>query len=409
MGQGQGSSIPDRAATYAVLIGVVLGLAHLAGALVEPDVVRGLLARAGLAVAIIAGGGAVGMIASRIAAAMSRTGDLSRQMAAAAADRSAEHRELLERLGGIALAVSKPARHQDSPAPLPLDGDGIPEPTPDPVPTPVAHPQPAPVPAVDHALADRIVALLDEIREVSLMNDEQRQLRLKQHLESKRKTTLDQVYHCFRAGHWATADQLLGGLEAQFPTDAAVKQARGEFHRQRAAAETHAFAASEERVRDLARVGSWERAIAAAQEFVNNFPANVEGRHLLTQVYREFDASRDAAFQRLYEEVQANVDRRLWRAALVDAQRLLEQFPNHARANRIRQQLKTIAENADIEERQEHEVRIQLLVKTQRFAEAVELAEQVVRQYPDSPQAEALEERLPQLRELAQSGDGNAA
>lgn len=402
MGPGQRSSIPDRLATYAVVVGVMLALAHLAGALAEQDVIRGLLTRLGLALAFFAGGCAVAWIGSRTSAVMSRVNDLSRQLAATEADRTAETREVLERLGGIALA----ARTVKS-DPVPFDGDGLPDPLPNPTEAPEALvPAPEPTP-VDPALSDRIVALLEEIREVALMSDDQRQIRLKQHLESKRKATLDQVFLRFRTGQWAAADQLLTSLESQFPGDSAVKQARGEFHRQRAAAENEAFGNAEQRVRDLARISSWDRAIATATEFVNNFPANVEGRHLLTQVYRDFDAFRDNAFQRLYEEVQANVDRRLWRAALVDAQRLLEEFPNHSRSNRIRQQLKTIAENADIEERQEHEMRIQILVKNRRFAEAVELAEEVVRRFPDSPQAEALEERLPHLRELAETGDGN--
>jgi outer membrane protein assembly factor BamD (BamD/ComL family) len=325
-------------------------------------------------------------------------------MSATAADEMAATREMVERLAALELKI-KPTRPR---APEPLDGGGTP---PKPCDASAAQTVPAPAAApaglADPALNDRIVALLEEIREVSLMSDEQRQVRLRHYLESRRRSTLDQVFLSFRAGRWAIADQLLTSLESQFASDPAVKQARGEFHRQRTAAETEAFLQTEQRVRDLAHLSSWDLAIATATEFVNNFPGNVEGRHLLTQVCRDLDAFRDAAFQRMYEQVQANVDRRQWRTALVDAKQLLEEFPNHSRANRIRQQFKTISANAEIEERQEHEVRIQLLVTNRRFAEAVELAEEVVRRFPDSPQADALEERLPQLRELAEHGDGN--
>jgi outer membrane protein assembly factor BamD (BamD/ComL family) len=205
------------------------------------------------------------------------------------------------------------------------------------------------------------------------------------------------------------ADRLLSNMEAQFPADVATRQARGEYHRQHAAAETESFLQTEQRVRDLAHVNSWELALATANEFVNNFPASVDGRHLLTQIHRDHDGFRDANFQRMYEQVQANVDRRQWREAMADAKQLLEDFPHHSRANRIRQQFKTICENAEIQERQEHELRIQVLVQGRRFAEAVDLAEEVVRRFPDSPQADALEQRLPQLRELAEHGDGNGA
>src|SRR5688500_11593736 len=135
MGQGHNSSIPDRVATYAVVVGVMLGIAHLAGALTEQDVPRGLLARAGIALAFIAGGCGLSWIGSRGAAAMSRTNDLSRQLAAMASDRAAEQRELLERLGGIALAVSRPAKLDERLANA-IEGDGIPEAMPDPLPAP---------------------------------------------------------------------------------------------------------------------------------------------------------------------------------------------------------------------------------------------------------------------------------
>jgi hypothetical protein len=95
----------------------------------------------------------------------------------------------------------------------------------------------------------------------------------------------------------------------------------------------------------------------------------------------------------------------LARAALEGAQKLLEAYPTHARANKIRQQLKTIAYNAEVEERQEHEMRIQQLVRGRRFAEAVELAEDVMKRYPGSPQAQSLDEMLPKLRDLAEHGD----
>ena len=111
----------------------------------------------------------------------------------------------------------------------------------------------------------------------------------------------------------------------------------------------------------------------------------------------------------MYEEVQADVDRRSWREALEGAQRLLEAYPTHARANKLRQQLKTIAHNAEIEERQEHEMRIQQLVRGRRFAEAVELAEDVMKRYPGSPQAQSLDEMLPKLRDLAEHGDDATA
>ena len=79
----------------------------------------------------------------------------------------------------------------------------------------------------------------------------------------------------------------------------------------------------------------------------------------------------------------------------------MDQFPGHRRAANIREQLATIAENAEIEERQELERSIQDLVRAKQFAEAIDLAEQLLDRFPASPQAESLQKLLPKMRELA--------
>jgi tetratricopeptide (TPR) repeat protein len=406
MGPRQSTANADRFETLASWTGLTLGLLHLATAFRDwPNLVPGLLDRTVAALAFVAGGLAIGWVGSYLGNLLWRVNDLSRQLSATAADRNAEMRQILDQLETL-VAASKPAATE---SPYRSDpSDDLAEDVADPLPTPT----PCGPAAAASALAapgvnERVVELLEEIREVALMDDEQRHARLQQHLDARRRAGLDQVFGCVRGGQWAAADQALCSLEVQFAADASVKQARVEFQRQRDAAEPDTLFHTEQRVRDLVQVGSFDRAIAGATEFVNNFPASADGRRLLTEVYREHEAYRDSAFQRLYEQVQANVDRRQWRAALADAQRLLEQFPTHSRANRIRRELKTIATNAEIEERQEQELRIQLLVRNRRFAEAVELAEEVVRRFPESPQADALEERLPQLRELAEHGGGN--
>jgi outer membrane protein assembly factor BamD (BamD/ComL family) len=372
---------------------VGLCLAHLAGAFFTGQpVAQEVLSRLGVAVGFLLGGCAVAWVGKRLGMVLSRTNDLSRHICVTAADQAESTRQIVERLSGLTLAIKVGAPPQP-----PTTAVSAP-PTAQPTDTPRAA-------APDPALYEKIIALLEELREVTLMSDEQRQARLKTAIEGRRRRTLEQVHANVRVGHWAAADQLLSQLEAEFQSDHAIKECRAEFLRHHAAAAETTLMHVADRVRDLAHVGSWDRAIALANEFVQNFPANVDGRHLLTQVHRDFEASRDISFQRMYELVQANVDRRQWRAALLDAQKLLEEFPNHARAHRVRQQLKTISENAEIEERQEHEMQIQLLVKTERFAEAVRLAEEVVLRFPKSPQAVALEERLPQLRELAETGD----
>jgi hypothetical protein len=90
----------------------------------------------------------------------------------------------------------------------------------------------------------------------------------------------------------------------------------------------------------------------------------------------------------------------LWRA-LAGAQKLMDQSPGHRRAAAIREQFATIAENAEIEQRQEMERHIQELLRAKQFSEAIDLAEQLLDRFPTSPQAESLQELLPKMRQLA--------
>jgi hypothetical protein len=442
MGRSHDSRVPDRVASYAGVVGALIGAAYLAGGFVAGHTSE-LLSRVGVALAFLFGGVGLGWVGRRVGTVMSRVNDLSAQMSTSASDQAAQTREILDRLGGISLALQQHTAASPQPkrargatiasethhaAAEPEDSlqlttvdvmsDAMLDPLP-PVSTVASAAPPhshapdisAPSPAaaawsaatagVDPALLARIMSELEDLREITLMNDEQRQLRLSQHLEARRRLALDKVFLCFRTGQWAVADEILTQLEVQYPNESPVKQARSEFFRLRTLAEPDALCHTEQRVRDLVHANAWDRAIALATEFVNDFPSNEDGRHLLAEVNREYNAMRDADYQRGYEQVQSNIHRRLWRAALADAERLLEEFADHPRSGRLRGQLRTLRENAEIEERQEHEMRLQILLEQRRFADAVREAEELVRRFPGSPQAEALIERLPQLRQLA--------
>jgi outer membrane protein assembly factor BamD (BamD/ComL family) len=94
-----------------------------------------------------------------------------------------------------------------------------------------------------------------------------------------------------------------------------------------------------------------------------------------------------------------------WRAALEGVQNYLQRFPDHPRAVKIRQQLRVIQKNAEIEERHEQEERIRALINSRQFAEAADLSEDLLQRFPDSPQATYLSELLPKLRARAGAGE----
>jgi uncharacterized membrane protein YheB (UPF0754 family) len=148
-------------------------------------------------------------------------------------------------------------------------------------------------------------------------------------------------------------------------------------------------------------LSNWEVALATANQYAQQHPEDADAQWLRQRVQREYDIYREGSVRRLYEQIKEELERKHYRRALSIARRLLDKFPDHKKSQKIRQQLPTILENAEIEERQEDETRIQSFIKSKRFQDAVELGEALLNKYPMSPQAESLEEMLPRLRQLA--------
>ncbi|CAN5462922.1 hypothetical protein BH10PLA1_BH10PLA1_10440 [soil metagenome] len=155
------------------------------------------------------------------------------------------------------------------------------------------------------------------------------------------------------------------------------------------------------RVDDLMALSNWDVALATANQYAQQHPEDADAQWLRTRVQREYDIYREGSVRRLYEQIKEELERKHYRRALSIARRLLDKFADHKKSQKIRQQLPTILENAEIEERQEDETRIQSFIKSKRFQDAVELGEALLNKYPMSPQAESLEEMLPRLRQLA--------
>lgn len=262
---------------------------------------------------------------------------------------------------------------------------------------PTPHPAPE---AFPRDTFERISLLLEDIRELSMMNEPQRQSAYRQHVELQKQEALGQVAKLIQDQQWGQAHQLLQRMEAQFINDAEVAQARQQLDSARGAVEAEVFGQTRQRVESLMTGSSWDQALIVSQRFADDFPTHAGGQELLHRVVKERDLFRESAVGRLNHEIRVEIDNRNWRQALSLARNLIEMYPDHPRTHLIRQQLKTIEDNAEIEERQEQEVRIQELLRARRFQEAIDLAEELIDRYPNSPQAESLEKLLPQMRDM---------
>lgn len=154
-------------------------------------------------------------------------------------------------------------------------------------------------------------------------------------------------------------------------------------------------------VEELMSIADYDTALLAASQFTERRPHSPAGPALVQRIVNEAALFGDRTTSRLFEEIRANVERRQWRRALEVSQTLLGQFPDHPRSAKIRQQLRPIQHNAEIEERQLLETRINESVTAQRFPEAIDLSEDLLRRFPNSPQAATLSDLLPKLRQRA--------
>jgi hypothetical protein len=250
-----------------------------------------------------------------------------------------------------------------------------------------------------------VYVALREIRELTLLPDADRKERLERYRTEKRAAQIKRAFDLVASRQWHEAERLVLALETEFPNDDEIFKARNYLNHARKLHEDETVARTVREVEDLIANAAWDPALQKARALVEGFPDNGQARAIMLRVQRERDAYHESTVARMFDELVHDIDRRMWRRALVHAQGLLQRFPTHPRAEGVRRQLKTIQDNAEIEERQELEVRIQELIRSQRFDDAIALGEDLIRRYPLSPQAESLETLLPRLRDLAsQSG-----
>jgi outer membrane protein assembly factor BamD (BamD/ComL family) len=247
----------------------------------------------------------------------------------------------------------------------------------------------------------QIMTLLQELRELTLLSDTQRQERLADSQHQRRDHLAAEAQRLLDLKEWFAAENAIVALESDYPDSPNLENLKSRLASGRLDAEQSAIGQLRERVEDLMAVWAWDQAYAETARFVEKYPDHKEGAELLQRVMTERENYIESTANRLYEEIRTDVDRRSYRRAMANAVKLLECAPGHRKSVAIRGQLKTIRENAEIEERQEQERRIQELIRNKQFFEAIDLAEDLLQRFPNSPQAETLQRLLPKMRELA--------
>lgn len=250
----------------------------------------------------------------------------------------------------------------------------------------------------------QLAAAIAEIRELSLLPDSERRQRADVHQQTRRADAVHELFALIGSQEWAKAERMLISLQAEYPNDEELVRGRNYLDHSRKLVEQQTLQQTTREIEEAMRSNAWRVAWDKAQNLVEGFPTNGTARTLQNRVQKEYENYCDSTTQRMLESIRHHIDQRNWRNALDQANQLIQQFPDHRLAETLRMQMKTLRDNAEIQERQELEVRIQELIHDGQFAPAIELAEDVLRRFPNSPQADSLETLLPRIRELAEHG-----
>ncbi|HMO26454.1 MAG TPA: hypothetical protein PKB10_09300 [Tepidisphaeraceae bacterium] len=241
---------------------------------------------------------------------------------------------------------------------------------------------------------------LSELRAVSMLPESERRRHHARFIAEHRAALIADVHAALDAGDFAAADRALAALPLE-PVDPAVDALRQRLAEARTRVRAERLEQARSEIESLAATSRWDEAMHVVEQLAGDFPGDPEVLAVLARVRRERQVARHALGERLYQQIKTDSEKRQWRSARTAADRLLREVPDHPRARRVRAMIDTLIENAEIEERQEREDRIQELIRARKLDEAIALAEQLIADYPTSPQARSLQMLLPELRARA--------
>jgi tetratricopeptide (TPR) repeat protein len=252
-------------------------------------------------------------------------------------------------------------------------------------------------------LLAKMTATLEEIHLNLMLTPAQREAkRLRLH-EQKSAQLADEVATAIDSRDFVQAQAMLDKLVSQIPDDGKLPVLKKQLDDARADAQAKELGEQTRLAKDLMAVGDFVEAARVAQELAKRYPALSEAKELSQTVAREAAAFGLEQRTRLYAEVEHAARSRRWRQALATGKRLLQLYPGSEQADAVAAQIPTLEENARLEEVRELRDRIRDLLERRRFNDAISLAQDVIKRFPDTHAAAELSSQMDKLAELAKS------
>lgn len=253
----------------------------------------------------------------------------------------------------------------------------------------------------DGQVFQELVTLLREVRDISLLNNEERSKRLEMQARGTAKRLSEEVPALLREHNWIEAQRRVQEARERFPTLSDWDALERQIEQVRSQVEARDVESATRQINDLAALGAWERAYEVVLELMERHPNSPKTNELAKRVSQERERSEAENRARLMAQAQEAVHARDWNGAMTLASQLIERFPRSPEAHALRIQLPTLRENAEIQTRKYMESEIRKRIEEHRYRDAMRMAEELIERYPDSPQAQFLREQYDKLSEKA--------
>ncbi len=246
----------------------------------------------------------------------------------------------------------------------------------------------------------QILELLTQLRDAALLTETQRRQWAAGLLEKRKAVLTAEVQAAIQGEQWNAAGNLIEKIRENLPGDPLVDTLRDDLARQRAEKVQQDLTLARENVQHYMAINAWDQVQQITDPLDARYPDEPAIQELLNQVRYEYHAWRRDALTMLLSDYKDSVDHRQWVRAGSLAQQILERYPEEKLAEKIRTDLTTLRQNADIQTRHELETQYADLIKRQRHEEAFAIAQRVLDVYPESATAREMQKHLPKLTEI---------
>ena len=247
----------------------------------------------------------------------------------------------------------------------------------------------------------RPAPILEQLRDITLMNDEQRKHYAQHHWARRKQLHLEAIEREVLVGDWRAAFGRLEELQVVLPGDPQVAEMRERVESEQNSRLEVDVGIARARIRQLMSAANWMQAEELAGALQVKYPGKAEPEQLGEEVNREREAWERENAERLFRDISAATEKRQWRHAELAVEEFIRRYSLDARAEALRLDLPMLQENAGAQERKEQEEQFKDLLKRQRYDEALTVARGVLQKYPQSPTAMELMKLMPRVEEMA--------